>query len=170
MYDYLFSFSHFDRKQLEVLKRELFTQSKYEVFFLTRKNFSQHYNSTYINLKKILFGKYLVIRDNSQNKNISLESIYDNLKNVISYINSNEMNLNFFCLVYNKNYYFYDFFTLSSEYTLNTLYGITRQNYQYNALYSMQILYLQFFYFFIRIFNLNNLTYLSIDKNYCINK
>jgi len=167
MYDYLFSFSHFDRKQLEVLKRELFTQSKYDVFFLTRKNFSQHYDSTYINLKKILFGKYLVIRGN---KDISLESIYSDLRNVISYINSNEMNLNFFCLVYNKNYYFYDFFTLSSEYTSNTLYNITKQSYQSNLLHCMQTHYLLFFYFFFRIFNLNNLMHLGVNKDYYIDK
>lgn len=167
MYDYLFSFSHFDRKQLEVLKRELFTQSKYDVFFLTRKNFSQHYDSIYINLKKILFGKYLVIRGN---KDISLESVYSDLKNVISYINGNEMNLNFFCLIYNRNYYFYDFFTSSSEYSLNTLYNITRQGYQSNLLYSIQINYLLFFYFFIRIFNLNHLSNLSINKSYYIDK
>lgn len=167
MYDYLFSFSHFDRKQLEVLKRELFTQSKYDVFFLTRKNFSQHYNSTYINLKKILFGKYLVIRGSGD---MSLESIYNNLKNVISYINSNEMNLNFFCLVYNQNYYFYDFFTLSSEYNSNTLYNITKQSYQSNLLYGLQINYLLFFYFYIRIFNLNHLMHLSMSKSFYIDK
>lgn len=163
MYDYLFSFSHFDRKQLEVLKRELFTQSEYDVFFLARKNFSEHYNSTYINLKKVLFGKYLVIRGN---KEMSLESIYSNLKNLISYINSNEMNLNFFCLVYNKNYYFYDFFTLSSEYNSNTLYSITKQTYQSNLLNILQINYLLFFYFYISIFNLNHLMHLSMNKYY----
>lgn len=167
MYDYLFSFSHFDRKQLEILKRELFTQFQYDVFFLTRKNFSQHYNSTYINLKKILFGKYLVVRGN---KDMSLESIYNNLKTVISYINSNEMNLNFFCLVHNKKYYFYDFFTLSSEYNSNTLYNITKQTYQSNLLYGLQINYLLFFYFYIRIFNLNHLMHLSMSKSFYIDK
>lgn len=161
MYDYIFSFSHFDRKQLEVLKRELFTQYKYDVLFLTRQNFSQHYSSTYLNLKKILFGKYLVIRG----KEITnIESIFNNLNSVIAYMNANEMNLNFFCLIFNKKYYFYDFFTLSSKYNKETLLNVTRQSMQLNTINTLKINYLLFFYFYISIFNLNCLTQLNINK------
>ena len=161
MYDYIFSFSHFDRKQLEVLKRELFTQYQYDVLFLTRQNFSQHYSSTYINLKKILFGKYLVIRG----KEITnIESIFNNLNSVITFMNTNEMNLNFFCLIFNKKYYFYDFFTLSSKYNTKTLLNVVKQSMQLNIINTLKINYLLFFYFYISIFNLNCLMQLNINK------
>lgn len=161
MYDYLFSFSHFDRKQLELLKKELFTQYQYNVFFLTRQNFSQYYDSTYINLKKILFGKYLVIRGEGV---VDIESIISNLNLIIKCINHNEMNLNFFCSIFQNRYYFYDFFTLSSEYNTKKLLDMKKQSLNLHLLNILKINYFLFFSFYIRIFNLNSLMQLSIHK------
>lgn len=161
MYDYLFSFSHFDRKQLELLKQELFTQYKYDVLFLTRQNFSQYYDSTYINLKKILFGKYLVVRGTGAK---DIESIINNLNLIIKCINNHEMNLNFFCSIFNNRYYFYDFFTLSSEYNINKLLNIKKQSLNLHLLNKLKINYFLFFNLYIRIFNLNNLMQLSTNK------
>lgn len=161
MYDYLFSFSHFDRKQLELLKRELFTLSKYDVFFLTRQNFSQYYDSTYINLKKILFGKYLVVRGRGFD---NINSIINNLNLVIKCISNNEMNLNFFCSVFNNKYYFYDFFTLSSEYNTSKLLNISRKSTELYLINILRTKYLLFFFFYISILNFNYLMQLSINK------
>jgi hypothetical protein len=161
MYDYLFSFSHFDRKQLELLKRELFTLSKYDVFFLTRQNFSQYYDSTYINLKKILFGKYLVVRGRGFD---NINSIINNLNLVIKCISNNEMNLNFFCSVFNNKYYFYDFFTLSSEYNSSKLLNISRKSTELYLINILRTKYLLFFFFYISILNFNYLMQLSINK------
>ncbi|MND21325.1 hypothetical protein D3C87_1170190 [compost metagenome] len=162
MCDYIFCFSHLDDKQMQLLKTEFFTKYGYFIFFLTRKNFDSFFNIEHINLKKILTGKYLLIRG-VHNKSLSI--IIDEIKSLLIYVDSNSINLSFFCLNYNNNYYFNDFFLLSNNYNVQNLYNNILLNIKHYNVLNLIIYYYSFYYFFFRIFSLNSLIVFNIFIN-----
>jgi len=158
MCDFIFSFSHLEIKNILDLKNELRTESYDSIHFLTRKNFNSFFKfedrAKYLNLKKILTGKYLLIRSKDED---NLNIVKNKLFKLITHVENLNINLSFFCLISNNQYYFKDFFLLSHKYSNQILYKtfIAKQKIYYLNILLFQ--YLNFFLYTFRIINLKRI-------------
>jgi len=163
MCDFIFSFSHLEIKNILKLKTELHNNSTDLVHFLTRRNFDNFYTlknkNKYLNLKKILTGKYLLIRC----KNLEeFTAIKNKLFSLISNIEQLNLDLHFFCLVSNGKYYFKDFFILSEKYDRQRLYNSLIET---KKIYNLNFILLKYFLFYSYTFRIINLKLISRFHN-----
>jgi hypothetical protein len=122
---FIFSFSYLSKEKLSLLKKAFINDSNYSLSFLTRNNFNFYFNKKYNNIKHILYGKYIVI----SNSNVSnYDSFITELIKIKEIINSLEINLNVFLMIFNSSLYFDDFLNESNKYNSSTIFNLIKFN------------------------------------------
>lgn len=123
---FIFSISYLNKDKLNVLKKAFLVNENYSLSFLTRSNFHMHFDSKFLKLKAILYGKYLIINDNH------IINDYNDFKNNISkiklIIESLELELQIFLITTNSFIYSYDFLKKSEKYNIINLFNIIKFN------------------------------------------
>lgn len=152
---FIFSFSYLSKEKLNLLKKAFIKDSNYSLSFLTRNNFNFYFDKKYNNIKHILYGKYIVI----SNSNVSSYSSFnDELVKIKEVINSLEVNLNIFLMIFNSSLYFDDFITESIKYNSSNIFNLIKFN---NTLNNYNILLANFMVYNKIFLSINN----SIKNN-----
>lgn len=166
MFKFIFSFSYLDKKQVIGLKKYLEVNTNDQLHFLTRSNFNDFFDIKFLELKKILTGKYLLIEvenlsDNSNESNIDfLEKKLDFFLNTLKEQN---LNLFFFCVVGEDQFYFKNFIIDSKRYNHKYLFDFISKK---NSLHKSYFFMLQLRIYFLYFFRINNLYSIYNKNNY----
>jgi hypothetical protein len=154
MLNFIFSFSHLDKKKITAFKNYLYLHTDHSLSFLTRSNFNIFFNSKHIELKKILTGKYLLIQVKNDSDISEIEILNNKLNFLFSLIKENDLNLLFFCAVGDSRYYFENFIIKSkkfdNKYLLSLIIKKNQLHFSYLFLLELQMYYLH-------LFRINNL-------------
>lgn len=148
---FIFSFSYLSKDKLNLLKKAFINDSNYSLSFLTRNNFNFYFNKRYNNIKNILYGKYIIISSTNITSYNNFISEFIRIKEII---NSLELNLNIFLMIFNSSLYFDDFINESNKYKLSNIFNLIKFN---NTLNSHNIL--------LNNFMVYNKIFLSINNS-----
>ncbi len=165
MLNFIFFFSHLDKNKIIDFKNYLYSNSNDELLFLTRSNFDFFFDIKYIELKKILTGKYLLIQVKNNLIVSEIDILNEKLNFFLETIKKFNLNLFFFCAIGEDRYYFKDFISKSKIYNNKHLFELVIKKNQLHFSY-LFLLELKIYYLYLfrinnsrSIYNMNNLQY-----------
>ena len=130
---FIFSFSYLSKENYSFLRNKMNSyQSEAKITLLTSNSFNSHFSSKFNNLKKILYGKYLLVHIQIESDINLIKDLIIKINEIVSFINSLNLELKILLTIYKDNVYFYDLLNKANNYNKKNTYDLLNNINKFN--------------------------------------